>query len=351
MSINKNKSQSSGFTLVEMLVIAPIALIVISGFIVLITAMVGDVIVNHSRNMMTHDTQNAISMIEEDVRLSTEFVSSSGTMVSPQGKDGNTSPFQSTDGELILGAIATTKNPIDPTRQIAYYDGGEFDCSISTEIYKNQIKFYQVVYYLNNDSLWRRTIIDNSDYGDLCPGNTPWQVNSCAPGYTSAQSRCETTDAEVLKNVSEFEIKYFEGADSPEEDDLTPPNISSASTISVSITSERTAAGRDITASSNTRVTKLNSRDINLAPPIAPTVAGASDDLSAEFTWSAVPDATSYMIEYNINGGSWQTATENTTNTSIVISSHDGDTVSVRVYARNTTGTSPPGASAVTLSL
>ena len=46
-------ARSQGFTLIEMLVIAPLVIITISGFVALMVSMVGDVLVTRDQNNLT----------------------------------------------------------------------------------------------------------------------------------------------------------------------------------------------------------------------------------------------------------------------------------------------------------
>lgn len=329
-----NRNKSRGFTLVEMMIIAPVALLVITGFIALMVTMVGNVIASHQRNVMTHDIQNALNMIEQDVRLSTEFLTSTGTMLSPQGKDNATAPFLSTSDDLILGEIATDKNPIDPTRGFVYYDAPN-SCSDPAEVYKNRIFFTTVVYFVKGGSLWRRSYVPNPS-GTLC--KQAWQVNSCAPGYSASATRCKTNDSEVMQNVSSFTIGYY--ANPQDASTISAASASSAKAIGITINGQQTAAGRTFTATASTRVAKLTSKEVNLAPPAAPVVSSTAAGSLATFTWPSVPNATSYIVKYNINGGDWITATENTTENSFKVSAYRGDSVTAKVTARNTTGSS-----------
>lgn len=322
-----------------MLIIAPIAILVITGFVALMVTMVGDVIAGHARNVMTYDIQSALSTIEQDVRLSTQFLVSSGAMPSPQGKNGATSAFSSTEGDLILGEIATDKNPIDPTRGFIYYDT-PFSCSDPTEVYKNRIFFTTVMYFVRGDSLWRRTYVPNAG-GTLC--DPPWQVNTCAPGYLSTDTRCKTNDSEILKGIESFDVSYY--LDPEDTVAISPAAATSASSIRVTIEGETIAAGRTVTASASGRSTKLSEKDISLAPPASPTVTASVSGNEAVFTWPSVPNTASYIVRYNINGGSWITASENTKKTSFSVAANRGDIVSIKVFARNTTGASADTAS------
>jgi len=336
-----------GFTLVEMLIIAPIALLVITGFVVVMVTMVGDAIVSRNQNVMTYDIQSALNTIERDVQLSTEFLTTSGTMPSPQGKNGNTLEFTSTSGDIVLGAIATDKNPIDPTRGFVYYDT-PFGCSDPSLMYKNRIFFMTVMYTVRNGSLWRRTYVP-APTGTRC--QSPWQVNTCAPGYSSGAAACQANDSEILKNVKTFTVSYY---GNPEDTiALAPASANEAKSIRVFLEAEQTAAGRTFNASSSGQSTKLNEQQVTLAPPDAPTVTASYSGTEALFSWPTVPTASSYIVEYNITGNGtntgWVTASENTPNTLFSVPANYGDTISVRVRARNTTGASSESTTSITI--
>lgn len=327
-----------------MLVIAPIALLVITGFIALMVTMVGDAIVSRSQNVMTYDVQSALSAIERDVRLSTEFLVTTSTLPSPQGKNGATSAFTATSGDLVLGEIATDKNPIDPTRSFVHYNTPN-SCS-SDNAYQNRIFFTTVIYTVRDGSLWRRTYVP-APSGTLC--KTAWQINTCAPGYSSSATQCKANDSEILKNVKTFNVEYFIN---PEDTvALSPASATDASSIRVTIETEQSSAGRTVNATSAGRSTKLTSKEINLAPPDAPVVTGSTSGTDAVFSWPSVPTASSYIIKYNINGGGWKTATENSTETTFSLPANHGDTISVQVMSRNTTGASSVASASTTIPL
>lgn len=247
MSQNKSDKEA-GFTLVEMLAIAPVAILIIGGFIALMVTMVGDIMVNNGRNIMTHDIQTALNMIEQDVRVSTEFQSTSGTMLTPQGKNDTTSAFTSTSGDLILRRVATDKNPLDPSHSLVYYNSPQ-SCS-SKDVYKNDPYLIHVIYFVKESTLWRRTYLPNPA-GTLC--QTAWQVNSCSVGYTNT-TRCKTNDTEVIRNVESFTVSYY--TEPQDTTSLTSSNAPSAKAIDVTINGKQSTAGRDIQATATVRVVK-----------------------------------------------------------------------------------------------
>lgn len=83
-----------------------------------------------------------------------------------------------------------------------------------------------------------------------------------------------------------------------------------------------------------------------LAAPAVPALShsvvlgSATTPSVATFTWPAALNATSYTVEYRINGGPWQIRARNQTATSAIFSSAFADLVEVRVASANYTGAS-----------
>lgn len=347
---NKAKKRpSKGFTLVEILIIAPVVIIVISGLIALMISIVGEVLTSRDQTNMTFETQDALDRIEQDTRLTTQFLTTSGTLFSPQGSDSNftgTAAFASTN-TLILGTLTTDKNPIDTTRQLIYYAGQPNLCGAQQSY--NRVFQAKVMYFIKSGSLWRRAALPNYNTNALLDDDTvcsaPWQQNSCSPGYNPV-SRCQTNDSEVMRNVDSFSVKYF---DTPKSTtDIGPAQALAATTIEVTLNGKKTTAGREFTTSGSVRATKLNNIDVNLPIPYTPTVTSQVDisGPSVTFSWPAVPLASSYAISYNINGGSWINAINNSQTLSYTVNANRADTITMNVYARNSSGSSDPGSAA-----
>lgn len=257
--LHRNNQQAKGFTLVEMLVVAPVVILVIGAFIGVMTAIVGDVLITRDRSAVTFETQEALDRIEQDTRLATQFLTTTGTLASPQGSDSNfagTAAFTNTNN-LILSANATDKNPADATRQIVYRANQPNVCG-ATQTF-NVILPVQIVYFIKGGSLWRRTIVPTYNTNVTVDANTvcvaPWQRNSCTPPYT-ASTRCQTNDVEIMQNVASMDVKYYTDATAATE--LTDANAGNASTIEVTLNASKTTAGRSFTTSGVLKVDKLN---------------------------------------------------------------------------------------------
>jgi Tfp pilus assembly protein PilV len=266
--LSKTKSSTraiSGFTLVEMLVIAPIVILAIGGFIALMVTMVGSVLTTRDQNAMIYQSQDSLSRIEDDIRLAARFLTTTSTLTSPQGSNNNftgTSAFTNASNTLILSTLATTKNPADATRELVYYKNQPNACDAQKVF--NQVYFNTIIYFIKDGSLWRRTVMPNYNTSSTVDAETvctaPWQQNSCSPGYTS--TRCQTNDIELMKNVSSLAVEYYSSASS--NTNLGSGNAGAATSIKVTVNGSKNTAGRTVATSQSTRATRLN---ISIQPP------------------------------------------------------------------------------------
>jgi hypothetical protein len=225
--------------------------------------MVGDVLVIRDKNNTTYEAQDALDRIERDTRISTQFLTTTGTLTAPQGSNNGytgTAAFTNTTNTIILNELATDKNPATTNRWLIYYANQPNACGSQQET-ANVPFTVKIVYFLNNGSLWRRSLVPDFNHNGtvdsqtICSStNDPWQQNSCSPGYSN--SRCKAEDEEIMKNVSSLVVKYF--ASPLSTTDLGATGATGATTIEATVTGQKTTAGRDYSASAVLRTTRLN---------------------------------------------------------------------------------------------
>lgn len=314
---NLTNRDASGFTLIEMLIISPIVILAIGGFIALMVTMVGSVLATRDQTMMLYESQDTLTRVEDDIRLSAQFLTTTGALRSPQGSDSNftgSAAFTNSASRLVLLTLATTKNPADSTRELVYYKNQPNACT--TEKVFNQVYFSQVIYFINNGSLWRRTILPpyntnaTADYESVC--NTPWQQNSCSPGYVS--TLCQANDIELMENVASMDIDYYATPNSTT--DLGPSGAPDASSVKVTVNGSKTVAGRTISVSQSTRATRLN---VAVSPPTMPPLQFTShpanatvihSDTNVQFTAAPSLSRATLQWQRSTNGGSiWSNIT------------------------------------------
>lgn len=233
-------NQQAGFTLVEMLVVAPIMVLIIAGFVGLMVNLTGDALVSTARSNLLFETQDALNQIEQDAAISMAF-SDSLTAPVPQMKADSSGTFEASAGDIILSQPATNDNPYNPARSLVYYSNQPLACG-APGFQSNNTFAIQIVYFIREESgiksLYRRTIVPATAAGSLCA--TPWQRNSCR--LTSLNPTiCQAKDSKLLTNVDTVTVSYFNKAN---------PSVSvvpaSADSLKVTLKTAVQAAGKPI---------------------------------------------------------------------------------------------------------
>lgn len=250
-----------GFTLIEMLVIAPIVVLMIGALILVIVTLTGDALRGRELNSMTYNVQDTLNRIESDIYTTAGFKTSTGTLNSPQGSNNSTTAFTATTGyitnntpsnasPLILNTYATTQNPTSANRSIIYYNSPR-SCSDSA-VSLNDFYPVTIVYFLRDGSLWRRTIMGPTNNGTC---DTAWQRASCAPGYTNT-TICKTNDEKLLDNVASIRSRYYASITDTTPNDVIP----TASVVSITIRTVKQVAGQSVEYTSNIITPSVNGR-------------------------------------------------------------------------------------------
>ena len=395
----------AGFTLVEMMVIAPIVILLIGSFVALLVNLTGEVMSSRGSNVLAYDVQDALNRIEQDVKLSTTYLSvtnididgdSTANPVVPATRQGyggtattgstvkftNIAKSGGSNASLILNALATNDNPLSDTANYVYLANAPNTCDTVAEYSKNTPMSMNIVYFVdNNDTLWRRTIMPHNynTASARCGTAAPWQQPSCTPGYNAASLPfCRTNDIKLVEGVRpvDFQITYYTSAGStaasgaannPADtsaagDAVRNTALQSSPTVSVSIIARKTIAGREISQSGTVRTTRLDTNASSIAtqetvtaPPATPNITNViSDGDNVTFTWPRVATATSYSLDYRVNGGAWisgGTAISNNSRSYTVTDGTHTDVVEARVRAANAAGSSAYKTSSITIPL
>lgn len=265
-----HRTSDRGFTLVEVLVIAPIVILAISAFIGITITIIGDVIVTRNSTSQVHDATSALEQLDQDLRLTSQFPTTTGALPSPQGRNNNftgTSAFTSSDDDtLILSTAATDGNPTLSNRRIIYYANQPNACTTNVSpasVVYNRIFYTTNIYFVKDGSLWRRTFVPdfNTTVGSpnantVCPSAqfSMWQQNTCSPGYSA--TRCQAQDTKLVDNVADFSVEYFATPDSTTN--VGPGAAQTAEAIKVNIVLEGKAAGEEVNTTMSRRMTKMN---------------------------------------------------------------------------------------------
>lgn len=145
-------NETKGFTLVEMLVVAPIVILAIGAFLTVIISMTGEVIASRASNVLTYNVNDALNRVEQDVKQSTTFLAANTVPLiagNAQGVNDDATGFTNVGGSsgtsLILNMVATTGNPIDSASQYIFLKDQPNPCA---NPYDNIPLTYNIVYFV-----------------------------------------------------------------------------------------------------------------------------------------------------------------------------------------------------------
>lgn len=260
-----------------MLVIAPIVILTIGTFVTTVVVLTGQVLSSRESNNMAYNIQDALNRIENDIKISNKFLAVNnldlGVLTAPQGYDNNILNFGNVSttypNALILEQYAITNNPASSTRNLLYLNTPNA-CN-SALLTQNQPMKINVIYFVKNNTLWRRTVMPANYKTVGCDASqptvspvVPWQQPSCEPSRSEAL--CESKDVKLvdgMSNISDFEIHYFSSPDSSTEigdaidnnklDSERDTALQPAKTAQVIIKSSKNIAGRTVNQTGTVR--------------------------------------------------------------------------------------------------
>lgn len=218
----KHKLNNAGFTLVELAVataVTGILILVIMGFTINSFAQIS---ITEARGDLLREAQFSLDTLTEDARLSSN--SYAETVILDPNAPGSSQKWQGDASTLILATAAQ-----DTNRNILFADPLQYSS------HKNNR-----VYFVNNGTLYRRTLAANLPNNALQTTCPKAEISSTCPG-----------DSMLAHNISEFSIKYF---DSSGEEVPAEQARSIQATLKLSIYKY----DRDITAEYKTRTVFRN---------------------------------------------------------------------------------------------
>lgn len=230
-----------------------------------------DVMKTEADNKMVYNVQDALNTIERDVRLSANFLAGNEFAVAaPLGYSNGTGAINSftnngSNGEmLILRAVTTDRNPLDPNRLIIYKD--ELGCTEAQKIASN-FYYVNIIYFTKTNSdgsktLWRRTLAP-----DATTCGTPWQKSSCDSTVTKGTA-CKVNDVRIVDNIDSFTVDYlYNASDAAAVGDAKSTSITvsnrntilrSVSSVRVAIATKQTVGAQEVNHTGRILSTRMN---------------------------------------------------------------------------------------------
>lgn len=278
----------SGFTLVELLIATILSSVVVIVFIGTLLNMISTADRFRVQLELNGETQMALDTVERDVRLSTGFAAtlpstapftdSYGPTNTDQGWGGTWS-YRGTDPDnatspnktLILRLNSTVTNALASNRTLTYIEGfttnpyatiePTYNCTTALTV--NYKLPYYSIYFVRDNTLYRRTVTDTSTA--LCNGPQR-QKQSCPREDVTPASNCQAYDEILAENVSGFRVTYYQQEDTPTPTftDLDVYNgtavtdFDTVDNILITISMSEKAAGKPITSELSIRVSRIN---------------------------------------------------------------------------------------------
>lgn len=249
---------TAGVTLVELALVITIMPLIITSFVLVLDKTLADA--RHSALQANYDGDSAFAAdwLEHDIRLAAQFNTDISSQFSDPYEPGGGWDYSgsgSNDRVLILSLPATTVRDGSDSRDIVHEDSGTYNCT--TELVYNPILTYRAVYFVDNGTLYKRTLTDTT----TATCNSQVQKQSCpAADIGSWPTICEARDEVLVTDVSQFSVNYYPAHDTDVLPDQytgsEPLNVAQAAEITLTISEP--GASTPVTSKITLKTSKVN---------------------------------------------------------------------------------------------
>ncbi len=251
MSTNKQQ----GFTLIEVAVVAPIMILVAISIIAILIILVSSTVQPNARSLIMQQEEKALDVIESDINNSYAYISSTSSYgflstLPANFADSASSDYSSPPSGTTVIALKTFNQIIDSTDSSrtkvlpAFKDTAS--CSNTTDLSASNIAPIVVVYYVKNNTLYRRTLVDTTN-PSTC--GTKLARQSCLTSCAAEDTALVQVDA-----LRTFSVVYYTGI----TNDIVTTDPTAARSAKVTITAASDAGGDSVEYTSSLRAARLN---------------------------------------------------------------------------------------------
>lgn len=214
---SKKHGVPRGFTLVEILVISPIVILVLSALIATIVLSTGSAMRSSARSQLQYEVMSALDRIEADVKLSKKISITSSLL-----------------STLNLSTFATDRNPFDTNRQL-------IDKTTCQPV-NGKITVDEAAAYLNQYSVSDGKLERNAKYNTVYAGMV--NMTNCMNNNTNIYQ--QPTSKETLIGDNGVKVFFFY------------VKKTSAGGVEIILGARKTVAGEDISYAGRLYVKSLN---------------------------------------------------------------------------------------------
>lgn len=261
-------SPTSGFTIIEVLIVAPIVIITITGFVALLVVLLGNNLASRGELTATYDVNAAFSGMEDDIRITAAFLATQdddfqdpygmGTLAGANHEwnfEGT-----ATENVLLTRTYATDRSIRSSEKEAVYVDDGS--CVTAESVRNCPPLTLNLIYFVRDGTLYRRVLMDerylNDTIDTYIQGSSgpeqaePFQRQSCPPDRGDNDSVCGANDELLVHGIEEFAVEYFTSAG------VITTSPTEAESVKINIALERRVAGEQISLERSLRAHKLN---------------------------------------------------------------------------------------------
>jgi hypothetical protein len=235
-----------GFTIIEVLIVGPIFIVTCAVFLSFMLSLFADLNAKSVRLGLKVDSQSALNEIHDDLYYAVAF-NGTNTITDPNSPPGGWDASTQAN-TFIVNEVALDKNREQSTRQIVYVEDSPYPCD-SDFIYQNDYSMNNVVYFVSNGILYRRTLIP-----DQTPNCTPTFRKTTCPA-ASATPACPG-DTMLVENVKSLTVAYYDLGNNLITNSWA--DIGRAQRIQLTLTLEKPSSGNPITETAIITIKRIN---------------------------------------------------------------------------------------------
>lgn len=231
-----------GFTLVEILVIAPVVMITIVITISFLFNLYGQLIQYGAKINLQSDAQTILFGLQDDLSFSKDFGTTKDTSLTDVYAPGGGWIYNSNPKTLILLSPAATANHRNPAREPVYINQLGCTPGVTLEtMQENTLAVNNIIYFVSGTNLYKR-ILSPPTGTSMC--GTPYLKQTCPSA--NATTTC-LKDILLSNNVSSFDVTYYDSSNTAITDPTTADKVKVDITLSIKAFSENVYASSSLT--------------------------------------------------------------------------------------------------------
>jgi len=238
------KINQKGFTLLEILVMAPVLMITIVFLMSFLFNQYGQLTQQGAQISLQLEAQNISFSAQDDVFFAQAFVSSMNDNLEDTYAPSGGWSYNTTPQTFIISSPALTKNHRDANREPVYIDTN--GCSPQEALESNSVLYNNIIYFVSGTNLYKRIITAPASM-PTC--GTSFQSQTCPAAQSS--SSCPP-DRLLTDKLNSFTVTYYD------TDNAVVSVPEAAEKVKIDFQLKDRAFAEDVFASSTITLKKLN---------------------------------------------------------------------------------------------